>query len=232
MITAIALDDEPLALEIIKAFCGRIDFLDLKRTFTSPTEAMTYLKDNPVDLMLLDINMPGITGIEFFKAAGNESLVIFTTAYSEYAVEGFNISATDYLLKPFKFTRFLQAVEKAREHINYLNSNAPATQYLYIRADYSTQKILIDDIQYIEGMDNYIKLHLADKKPILARMSMKTIAEKLPEPSFIRVHRSYIIPLNKITAVKNKMIYMGETEIPIGLNYYDNFMSFFNTEKK
>lgn len=232
MITAIALDDEPLALEIIKAFCGRVDYLELKRSFTSPGEAMAYLAENHIDLLFLDINMPGISGIDFFKEAGHNSLAIFTTAYSEFAVEGFNISATDYLLKPFKFSRFMQAVEKAKEHLNYLNSTAPATQYLYIRADYSTQKILVDDIQLIEGMDNYIKLHLTGKKPILARMSMKAIAEKLPEPTFIRVHRSYIIPLNKITSVKNKMIYLGDTEIPIGLNYLDNFMSFFNNIKQ
>lgn len=228
MITALALDDEPLALEIMKAYCGRIDFLDLKYATTSPTEAMNYLKDNPIDLLFLDINMPGITGIDFFKAAGGNALVIFTTAHSEYAVEGFNISATDYLLKPFKFSRFMQAVDKAREQVNYINTVDPASQYLYIRADYSTQKILIDDIIYIEGMDNYIKLHIAGKKPILARMSMKGIVEKLPEKDFIRVHRSYIVSVKKITSAKNKAVYIDATEIPIGINYADKVLPLFN----
>lgn len=228
MITALALDDEPLALEIIKAFCGRTDFLELKYSTTSPADAMTYLKENSVDLLFLDINMPGISGIDFFKSAGGNSLVIFTTAYSEYAVEGFNISATDYLLKPFKFTRFMQAVEKAREQINYLNIVDPASQYLYIRADYSTQKILIDDIIYIEGMDNYIKLHFTGKKPILARMSMKGIVEKLPPNDFVRVHRSYIVSVKKITSAKNKAVYIGATEIPIGINYAEKVLPLFN----
>ncbi len=230
MINALALDDEPLALEIIKAYCGRVDFLDLKYATTSPTEAMAYLKDNQIDLLFLDINMPGISGIDFFKTAGGNALVIFTTAHSEYAVEGFNISATDYLLKPFKFTRFMQAVDKAREQINYLNTIDPAAQYLYIRADYSTQKILIDDIIYIEGMDNYIKLHLDGKKPILARMSMKGIVEKLPANDFVRVHRSYIVSMKRITAAKNKAIFIGPTEIPIGINYADKVMPLFNLQ--
>lgn len=228
MITALALDDEPLALEIMKAYCGRIDFLDLKYATTSPTEAIAFLKDNPIDLLFLDINMPGISGIDFFKTAGGNALVIFTTAHSEYAVEGFNISATDYLLKPFKFSRFMQAVDKAREQINYLSTVDPGSQYLYIRADYSTQKILIDDIIYIEGMDNYIKLHISGKKPILARMSMKGIVEKLPEKDFVRVHRSYIVSVKKITSAKNKAVYIDTTEIPIGINYADKVLPLFN----
>lgn len=222
-IKAIALDDEPLALEVIKTFSAKVDFLDLKQTFTTPADAINYLHENPVDLLLLDINMPSMNGLDFFKAVGSNSMVIFTTAYSEYAVEGFNVKALDYLLKPFKFSRFMQAMEKAKEHMNYINTVDPTSQYLYIRADYTTQKIFINDILFIEGMDNYIKLHFEDKRPLLVRMSMKSIIEKLPEDKFIRVHRSYIVPLSKITSVKNKIISIGNQEIPIGLNYQDQF---------
>ncbi len=230
-IKAIALDDEPLALEVVKTFCSRIDYVDLKQCFTTPAEAINYLKDNQVDLLLLDINMPGMNGLDFLKAAGGNAMVIFTTAYSEYAVEGFNVKALDYLLKPFKFSRFEQAIEKAKEQMNYMNIADPASQYLYIRADYSTQKIFINDILFIEGMDNYIKLHFEDKRPMLVRMSMKAIVEKLPEPRFVRVHRSYIVPVDKITAVKNKMVYIGANEIPIGMNYQDHFNDVFTNRQ-
>ncbi len=228
MITAIAIDDEPLALEIIKTFCEKVDYISLKLMFTSTVEAQEYLKSNPTDLLFLDINMPGISGIDFFKAYGQNSMVIFTTAYSEYAVEGFNINAIDYLLKPFKFSRFMQAVEKAKDHLSHVSNTDVSSQYLYIRADYSLQKIAFSDIFYIEGMDNYVKLHLIGKKPILVRMSMKTMVEKLPEGDFIRVHRSFIVSTKHITSVKQKSVYLEKLEIPIGLNYADNVATFFS----
>lgn len=228
MMNAIALDDEPLALDVIKNFCEKTDLVNLKRTFTSPAEALTYLRQEPTDLIFLDINMPGKNGIDFSKALDISVMVIFTTAHSEYAVEGFNVKAIDYLLKPFKLSRFMQAVEKAKEHLNYLNTLDPTSQYLYIRADYTTQKIFLNDIVYIEGMDNYIKFHFDGRKPLLVRMSMKSICEKLPEQSFSRIHRSYIVPLAKVSVVKNKMVYIGTTELPIGMNYHDTFMSALN----
>ena len=228
MMRAIALDDEPLALDVIKNFCQRTDLVELIHTFTSPAEAMAYLKDEQIDLVFLDINMPGKNGIDFSKALDINIMVIFTTAYSEYAVEGFNVKAIDYLLKPFKQSRFMQAVEKANEHHNYLNSLDPGAQHIYIRADYTTQKVLLNDILYIEGMDNYIKFHFTGKKPVLVRMSMKSICEKLPEQQFARIHRSYIVPLNKISSVKNRTVYIGTSELPIGMNYYDGFMSVIN----
>lgn len=231
MIRAIAVDDEPLALEVIKTFSEKIDFLELKHVFTSPSEAMAYLKENPVDLLLLDINMPSINGLDFFKSLEYQPMAIFTTAHSEYAVEGFNVKALDYLLKPFKFNRFMQAIEKAKEHLDYLNTVDPTNQYLYIRADYTTQKIFINDIAFIEGMDNYIKLHFDDKRPLLVRMSMKSIIEKLPANKFVRVHRSYIVPVSKISSVKNKVILIGNHEIPIGLNYHDQFQEVFGNKQ-
>jgi len=228
MITAIAIDDEPLALEIIRTFSKQTGFIDLKKTFTGTREAMEYVKEQPVELMFLDIHMPGMSGIDFYKAAGQNAMVIFTTAFSEYALEGFNVSAIDYLLKPFKYARFLQACEKAREYKAYLQNKETSDNFLYIRADYTMHKIDFADIQYIEGMDNYIKFHLLNAKPILARMSMKTITEKLPEQDFIRVHRSYIVPVKKITSIKNKVISIGQVEIPVGLNYADKVSGLFS----
>jgi len=220
MINAIAIDDEPLALNVIKAFCHSLDFIELKTTFTETSEALKYMRNYPVDLLFLDIKMPAMSGIDFYKSVPHKTMVIFTTAYSEYAVEGFNLSAIDYLLKPFEHERFMQAVNKANEYYKYLyKQDAAANQYLFIRADYSLVKIAFSDIVYIEGLDNYLKIHLANNKPLIARMSMKAVMDKLPENEFIRVHRSYIVSFSKVNFVRNKMIHIGGVEIPVGSNY-------------
>ncbi len=228
MITAIAIDDEPLALDIISTFCRKIEYIDLKQTFTETGEAFEYLKTDPVDLLFLDINMPFLSGIDFYKKVGKDTMVIFTTAYSKYAVEGFNLNAADYLLKPFDFQRFLQAVEKAREYHNYLNVKEKTEhKYLFVRLDYSLVKITIADILYVEGLDNYIKFHFDNEKPLLIRMSMKAVMEKLPIDNFVRVHRSFIIPMSKATAFRNKTIYLKEKEIPVGTNYIEQVTALF-----
>lgn len=220
MINCIAIDDEPLALEIIEFFCESIPFLNLKKTFTKTSEAAAYLSSNPIDLLFLDIQMPDVSGIEFYKQIQQNTMVIFTTAYSEYAVEGFNLSAIDYLLKPFEQQRFLQAAEKAKSYYNFLYQNdKSAVQCLYVRSEYSLVKIPFNEILYIETLDDYLKIHQLGKKPILTLMSMKSIMEKLPDSEFIRVHRSYIVPFNRIESVRGKIISMGITEIPIGKSY-------------
>ncbi len=225
---AIAVDDEPLALTIIKTFCSKIDFIDLKQCFTETTDALKYLNTNHVDVLFLDINMPSLSGIEFYKKAPKNVMVIFTTAYSEYAVEGFNLSAIDFLLKPFSYDRFLAAAEKAKEYYNYLHrADNAAPQYIFLRVDYSMVKIALADITYIEGLDNYIKIHLSNGKNILVRMSMKGIAEKLPATEFVRVHRSFIVPLNKVLSVRNKIIHLDKAEIPVGTNYVDEVTKLF-----
>jgi DNA-binding LytR/AlgR family response regulator len=221
MIKAIAVDDEPLAINVIRSFCERTDLVELQATFTSTKEALAYLQSNTVDLLFLDIQMPGMSGIDFYKSVPQQTMVIFTTAYSQYAVEGFNLSAIDYLLKPFEYQRFLQAVEKAKEYHDYKYS-AIAQPYLFIKADYSVLKIALNDILYIEGLDNYLKIHLHHAKPIVARMSMKGMTEKLPEKDFIRVHRSYIVSVNKVASLRNKVLYLGNVEIPVGINYIDS----------
>jgi DNA-binding LytR/AlgR family response regulator len=228
MIKAIAIDDEPPALKVIESFCSHAENLELQKTFTSPNEALKYLRKFPVDLIFLDINMPSITGIDFYKSLERETMVIFTTAYSEYAVEGFNLNAVDYLLKPFTLERFQQAIKKAQDYYSY-SRQLPGTvnQSLYIRADYSLIKINFSEIVLIESLDDYLKIYLTNDKIIVARMTMKSMVEKLPVIDFIRVHRSFIVPFNKISHVRNKIITISNKEIPIGGNYEEAFFRVF-----
>ena len=209
MIRAIAIDDEPLALQIIDHFCDQIDFVSLEKTFTRQNEALKHLKKFPVDLIFLDIQMPNKNGIDFYKLLENDVMVIFTTAHSEFAVEGFNVNATDYLLKPFSFERFEVAVQKARNEFQFKNNTLVQT-HLMIRADYKLHRIEFDDILLLEGLDDYIQIHLKNKTKIVARISMKNILEKLPETKFIRVHRSFIIPINKVKTIQNKIIQLDD----------------------
>lgn len=220
MIRAIALDDEPLALRVIESFCSRLDYIRLEKTFTKTSEAHKHLRKQPVDLVFLDIQMPMQNGMEFYAEIEQNVLVIFTTAFSEYAVEGFNINATDYLLKPFSFERFLQAAQKVKAIYDLKNQVQPTEpQYLFIRADYSLNKILVSDILFIEGLDDYLKIHIDSQKTIVARMTMKAILEKLPAQEFVRVHRSFIVPISRIEKVRNKIIYIRDEEIPVSASY-------------
>ncbi len=226
MIRAIAIDDEPLGLKIISHFCEEIDFITLERTFTKQNEALKYLKNYPVDLIFLDIQMPNKNGIDFYKMLDNDPIVIFTTAYSEYAVEGFNVNATDYLLKPFSQERLLTAVQKARNELQFRNSASVQT-HLMVRADYKLLRIEYNDILLIEGLDDYIQIHLSNKSKVVTRLSMKNIIEKLPEKEFIRVHRSYIIPIKKVKSIQSKTIDIEEFVIPIGDTYKEEISKYF-----
>lgn len=224
MIRAIALDDEPPALAVLEAFCRKTDYIDLQKTFTKSEEALKYLKKFPVDFLFLDINMPSISGIDFHKKLPHKVMVIFTTAYSEYAVQGFNLSATDYLLKPFSFDRFTMAMEKIKAQYE-LNHQKSEQQYLFVRADYSLLKIPIADIIFIEGLDDYLKIHIENQKTVVARMTMKAILEKLPSNEFYRVHRSFIVPKSKIEKIRNKVVHIKDEEIPISASYEKEFLS-------
>lgn len=228
MIKSIAIDDEPPALKIVENFCARVDFISLEKTFTQPNEALRYLKNFPIDLLFLDISMPSMSGIDLFKAVEQNTMVIFTTAYSEYAVEGFNLNAVDYLLKPFTFDRFLQAVNKANDYFNYSQQlTTTELPHFFIRADYSLIKITIADILFIEGLDDYLKIHLDNQKTVVARMTMKGILDKLPNNDFIRVHRSFIVPIKRIESVRNKVISIVGKDIPIGSSYEKAFLKVF-----
>ena len=226
MIKTIAIDDEPLALAVIQSLCGKTENINLQRTFTQPGEALKYLHKYPVDLIFCDIQMPAITGINLVKALPQQTMVIFTTAFSEYAAVSYELNAIDYLLKPINLKRFSQAVAKAQEYFDYINKKDKSTdQNIFIRADFNLVKIPLADILYIEGLADYLKIHIKDRKTIVARMSMKEMIGKLNSKDFIRVHRSFILPFSKIEAVKGNSIFIGDKEFPIGRTYVDKFFS-------
>lgn len=227
MIRAIAIDDEPLALDIITDYCSKVDFIDLQRTFTQPTEALRYLKKFPVDLIFADIRMPSMSGIDLIKSVPQNVMVIFTTAYKEFAVESYELQAVDYLLKPFDESRFQQAVNRAKDFYDFQHNkgvDAENEKCIFIRADYSLIKVNLQDISYIEGLGDYLKIHMPEKKPIVVRMTMKNMLDKLPVSDFIRVHRSFIVPFAKVESVRNKTIKITGVTIPIGASFEEAFM--------
>jgi DNA-binding LytR/AlgR family response regulator len=226
MINAIAIDDEPLAHKVIESFCNQTDFINLQKSFTRPNDALRHLRKFPTDLLFVDIHMPGMTGINLVKALQQNSMVIFTTAFSEYAAVSYELNAIDYLLKPINLKRFRQAVNKAKEYFNYIqkegNDNG-ADKYIFIRADFSLVKIPLADIIYIEGLADYLKIHIKDRKTVVARMPMKDMLEKLPSNDFVRVHRSFILPFSKIESVRGNTISIVDRQIPIGKTYVEEF---------
>lgn len=228
MISCIAIDDEPLALGLIASYCSRVPFLDLKKTFLRPSEAADYLTKFPVDLLFLDIQMPDISGIDFYKSLGTEKPVIFTTAFSEYAVEGFSLNAADYLLKPIKFDRFEQAVNRTREYIDFLSArNSSQGSSLFVRCDYRLVRIPFSEIRFIQGLDNYVRIFTDQGKPVMSRIQMKEIAGKLPSDMFARIHRSYIVNLKKPLSYSNRTIKTGDKCLPVGGTYEADVKKFF-----
>lgn len=224
--TCIAIDDEPLALEVIKKYLSDTPLVRLVSTFTDAIQALSFLRIQKVDLIILDIHMPDISGIQFLQSLKERPMVIFTTAYAEYAVKGFELEAVDYLVKPIKFERFVSALEKAQKlmtlHTFIPASQEPADDFVFVKSGYGTVRVNISDILYIEGLDDYIKINFSDeKKPILSLMSLKSILEKLPADRFMRVHRSYIVSLRHIRSVRKKSIFLGTLKIPIGDTYHD-----------
>lgn len=229
MLRAIAIDDEPLALKVIENFCSHFPEVSLEKTFTSPNEGLKYINKFPVDLAFVDIQMPSLTGIELVKAIKQETLVVFTTAYDNFALEGYNLNAIDYLLKPFTLERFSAAINKVSVfRKGNLGGGKNENAFITVRADYSLVKIELNAIRYIEGLDDYIKIYCGDTKPVVTRSTMKSILDVLPEDMFIRVHRSFIVPLNCILALKTKVLVLnGNIEIPIGQSFEENLVSKF-----
>lgn len=228
MIKSIVIDDEPISLKVIENFCKELDYISVEKTFTNAEDGLKYLKKFPTDIIFLDIEMPNLNGIDLYKQVKQNTLVIFITSRPDYAVEGFNLNALDYLLKPFTFERFIQATEKAKDYFS-THSN-PKTSHIFIRADYSLQKINLDEILYIEALDDYLKIYIENQKTIVARMTMKAILEKLPSIDFIRVHRSFIIPVKKVGSIRNKTIQITDKKIPVGNSYEVNLQKLFNQQ--
>ncbi|MBF9254677.1 response regulator transcription factor [Pontibacter sp. 172403-2] len=232
-IRCLAVDDEPLALDIIESYISKLPYLQLVKTCSSATEAMQVLQEEQVDLMFLDIEMPELTGIQFLNILKHQPLIIFTTAYPDYALEGFNQGAVDYLLKPIPFDRFLKAVTKAQERLqhNGKSPEAPAAMptptvehdFMFVKADYKTIRVDFKDILWIEGLKDYIIIQTKDQK-IITLLSMNKMMEKLPDTKFLRVHRSFIVSLQKIDSIEKSRIRIGSKEIPIGEVYREQFL--------
>lgn len=220
MIRCIAIDDEPLALQIISKYCEKISFIQLRKAFTNPDEAKEYLAGNNIDLIFLDIQMPDINGIQFYKNLQKKPSVIFTTAYKDFAAEGFNVDAIDYLLKPIEYDRFLKAAYKAKEYIEFLSSQEMQLNSIFLKVNYEMRKINLADIELIAAQDDYIKVYV-QSTPVLTLMSLKSIAEKLPAHEFIRVHRSYIVPLHCIEKFNRHSVWVKGKKVPIGSSYAD-----------
>ena len=220
-ITCIAIDDEPLALDLIKEYAGNFPELKMVQTFDDAISGAEFLRNNDVDLLFIDINMPDVTGIELVRSLEKKPLTIFTTAYKNFAFEGFELEAIDYLLKPIDFERFKKAVNRAIEFFQYRQgTKQEAQQSLFVRSEYRMIKIDLSEIEYIEGLEDYIRIHLSDKKPVLTLMTLKTVLEKLPAGKFKRIHRSYIIPVDKVQSILNRKVQLASgTELPISNNY-------------
>lgn len=226
MILAIALDDEPLALRILENFCNQRTDIKLLKLFNNQVEALSFLKEFPVDLLFLDIRMPGLSGIEISKQLNSGQQVIFTTAFTEYALDGFEVQAVDYLLKPYSLERFNQAVDRVQMFMkSRLDSDRGNPQYLFLRADYSLYKIALSEILFVEGLGDYLKIHKENQKTLVVRMTMKNIVDKLPSNDFIRVHRSFIVPLSRVESVRNHLIRLGKFEIPVGKKFEEELFS-------
>jgi len=222
-IRCIAIDDEPLSIELIKQYIGRIPRLKLVQAFDDAISGAEFLKQHPVDLLFIDINMPDITGIDLVRSLTHKPLTIFITAYKKFAFEGFELEAVDYLLKPVDFTRFQKAVARAIEFYDYRQQQTSDIQdSLFVRSEYKMVRIPLPDIRYIEGLKDYVRIHTRSARPVLTLMTMKGILEKLPADKFIRIHRSYIIPVDKIrTLVSKRIILDSSDELPIGESFAD-----------
>ncbi len=233
-IKCLAIDDEPLALQQVAGYIHKLPFLELVAQCSSAFEAMETLEYQDIDLMFVDINMPDLNGLEFVKSLVQKPLLIFTTAYGEYAIEGFKVDAIDYLLKPFSFAEFSKAATKARTQFELMKGSKEAPEklesngeFLFIKSEYKLLRINLNDIIYIEGMKEYVRIHLIKENPVMTLLSMKSLEEKLPKSQFMRVHRSYIVNLDKVKTIERfRIVYDDKTRIPISDNYKEQFQEF------
>lgn len=231
MIKCIAIDDEPHALRQLAEYIEAVPYLSLEGSFESAFDACNFLHDNAIDLIFVDINMPDINGIDFVKSLSKNVKIVFITAHSEFAYEGFQLDAADYLLKPISFTDFLKSANKVNERYFQQNSSLPEIQqnrdYLFIKSEYRVIRINFKDIKYIESKREYVKIFLDGSEPITTLMSIKKLEETLPGNMFMRVHRSFIVNLNKITVVeRNRIVFDNKVYIPISENYGEKFQTF------
>jgi DNA-binding LytR/AlgR family response regulator len=231
MIKTIAIDDEPLALKLVEGYISKTPFLELVNLFDNPLDAMDFLTNESVDLIFLDIHMPDLSGIEFTRILKNRPKIIFTTAFEKYALEGYKLEAVDYLLKPFSYEEFLTAAQKAQKLIGLENVAKDKievnNEFLFLKSEYKIRRINFNEIKYIEGLKDYVKVYLHNEpKPILSLNSLKSLEAKLPSAKFMRVHRSFIVNLEKIDTIERSRIVFGKTYIPVSEQYKEKFQEF------
>jgi DNA-binding LytR/AlgR family response regulator len=234
MIKVVAIDDEPLALQLVKGYIEKTPFLELAGSFDNPVDAVVFIRSSDVDLVLLDIQMPDITGTELARVISGGPKIIFTTAYEKYALEGFRLDAVDYLLKPFSYAEFLKAVQKAQNFIELETKQLPSLEvkndFLFIKSEYKIRRINFSEINYIEGLRDYVKIFLTEeKKPVLSLSTLKALEARLPGDRFMRVHRSFIVSLEKVKVIDRNRIVFGEVRIPVTDQYKESFQKFLGT---
>jgi len=213
-ISCIITDDEPFARKGLQGYVEKIDFLDLKGTCEDALQLSNMIQQQPVDLLFLDIQMPHITGVEFLRALRNPPKVIFTTAFEHYAIQGFELDVMDYLLKPISYDRFLKAAWKARDYFALREQTTNSVPYLFVKSNGRLEKIIFNDILFIEGMENYIAIYLENKK-IITHSTIKSLLEKLPAKQFIQSHRSYLVAIDKINSIEGNTLYVQSYQVPV-----------------
>jgi two-component system, LytTR family, response regulator len=227
LIKCIAIDDEPLALSKLEGFIAKVPDLKLIRTFDNAIEALSWLKENRTELIFLDIHMAQLTGIQFIEATKTEARIIITSAYDQYAIKGFELNVTDYLLKPYSFQRFLQSVNRIMEllagHSNE-ELSPESEKYIFVKTEHRFERVDIEDILYIEGMKDYLRIICRDKK-IMTLQSFSRLEKNLPQKKFCRVHKSFIVAIDKIRSVERGVILIADIRIPVSNTYRDNFYS-------
>ena len=233
-IKAIIIDDEPLAIDILKKYSDTIDYIAIEGTFTNPLEAVKFLSENNIDLIFLDIEMPMINGVDLVESLNSKPKIIFTTAYPQYAVDGFNLDAVDYLLKPISYKRFLRAINKAsntlfsQEEIptpNNIIINSNENKFIFVKSDYENLKVNIQEIKYIEGLKDYLRINLSNDKFVITLSNFSSIMDKIANPEFIRVHNSFIVNVNYIKSIQKNRILIGDKRIPISETYKKEFFN-------
>lgn len=234
MLRCIAIDDEELALELLQDNIRKVPYLQLVGAYNNPLEALKALQEEKIDLVFLDIQMPGLTGLQFIKSVPQQCMFILITAYEKFALEGFNLNVVDYLVKPVELSRFIQACNKAKA-LHELKTRSKAKEetaapdYFFVNVDYSLLKVAFADILWIEGLKDYVKIHLkSSSKPVVTRMSMKSLEEQLPPADFLRIHKSFIVAKQAVTAIRKNSVFVGNMELPVGENYKEALEAFAN----
>ena len=229
-LTCAIIDDEPLAAGLLKSYAEKTPFLQLTGTYGSAIEAMRQLRETPVQLLFLDIQMPELSGIEFAKILPRDTKVVFTTAFQQYAIEGYKVSALDYLLKPISYEDFLRTVNKAVEWFTIAQRQQACAEdrFMFVKSDYKLIRIALDDILYIEGLKDYVRIYMANGDKIMSLMNMKRLEDYLPRPEFLRTHRSFIVHMPKATQIERLRIVFGDQYIPISDSYKDEVQQYFD----